>query len=179
MNLLMRGHCRRAALVLFAAQPLLVGCGGLDTAALKDAEWFSRPAMFSRSLTLETPPLSNSRPVSAADLISAEGYCAGMASPADANALTEPAPSAAEQVQGSAGIAIGRTECEVARSAGAPDNVAISSERGERLTVLTYVRGPRPGIYRFAGGRMTSMERGAEPEPPPRNVKGQRTKRQG
>jgi hypothetical protein len=52
MNLLMRGHCRRAALVLFAAQPLLVGCGGLDTAALKDAEWFSRPAMFSRSLTL-------------------------------------------------------------------------------------------------------------------------------
>ena len=178
MNLWVRGHRRRAAVVLFAAQPLLVGCGGLDSAALKDAEWFSRPAMFSKSLTLETPPLSDARPVSAVDLISAEGYCAGMAAPADANALTETPPSA-EPVQGSAGIAIGRTECEVARSAGAPDNVAISNERGERVTVLTYVRGPRPGIYRFAAGRMISMERGAEPEPPPRNAKGQRTKRQG
>lgn len=166
--------------MLLAAQPLLAGCGGLDF-SLKDAEWFNRPAMFSRSLTIETPPLSDSRPVSAADLISAEGYCAGMASPADTNAMVEPAPGGAvDQVQGgSAGIAIGRTECEVARAAGAPDNVAISSERGQRLTVLTYVRGPRPGIYRFADGRMTSMERAAEPEPPPRPAKGQRTKRQG
>ena len=50
------------------------------------------------------------------------------------------------------------------------------------MTVLTYVRGPRPGIYRFADGRMTSMERGAEPEPPPRPVKGKpksKPKREG
>lgn len=179
MNGLLQGHRRRVAVVLFAAQPLLAGCGSLDF-SLKDQEWFSRtPAMFSRSLTLETPPLSDSRPVAATDLISAEGYCAGMASPADTNAMAAPGPGAAEPVQGGAGIAIGRTECEVARAAGAPDNVAISSERGQRLTVLTYVRGPRPGIYRFADGRMTSMERGAEPEPPPRPAKGQRTKRQG
>jgi hypothetical protein len=163
----------RLAFVLFAAQPLLAGCGSLDF-SLKDQEWFSRPAIFSRSLTLETPPLSDSRPVQAADLISAEGYCAGMAAPADANALTESAPGGPEAVQGGTGIAIGRTECEVARAAGAPDNVAISAEGGRRVTTLTYVRGPRPGIYRFADGRMTSMERGAEPEPPPRNTKGQR-----
>lgn len=144
---------------------------------MKDQEWFSRPAIFSRSLSIETPPLSDGRPVSAADLISAEGYCAGMASPADTNAMA--APGAPESVQGNAGIAIGRTECDVARAAGAPDNVAISSERGQRVTVLTYVRGPRPGIYRFADGRMTSMERGVEPEPPPRPARGQRTKRQG
>lgn len=131
--------------------------------------------MFSRSLSIETPPLSDARPVSTADLISAEGYCAGMATPADANALTQ-AP--AEPIQGGAGIAVGRSECEVARAAGAPDNVAITSEGGRRMTVLTYVRGPRPGIYRFADGRMTSMERGAEPPPQPRATKG-RTKRQG
>ncbi len=177
MKGLLQGR-HRVAFVLVAAPPLLAGCGSLDF-SLKDQEWFSRPAIFSRSLTLETPPLSNNRPVSAADLISAEGYCAGMALPADANALTEPASGAADAVQGSAGIAIGRTECEVARAAGAPDNVAVTSEGGRRMTTLTYVRGPRPGIYRFADGRMTSMERGAEPEPPPRNAKGQRTKRQG
>lgn len=163
-------------LVAVVAALPLAGCGSLDF-SLKDAEWFNRPTMFSRSLSIETPPLSDSRPVSAADLISAEGYCAGMAAPADANALTESSPAVAGQMQGNAGIAIGRTECEVARAAGAPDNVAVTSEAGRRMTVLTYVRGPRPGIYRFADGRMVSMERGAEPEPQPR-AKG-RTKRQG
>jgi hypothetical protein len=175
---LAQGHRWGLTVVLFAAQPLLAGCGGLDF-SLKDAEWFNRPTMFSRSLTIETPPLSDGRPVSAADLISAEGHCAGMASTADTNAMADPAPGAVAQVQGNAGIAIGRTECEVARAAGVPDNVAISSERGQRITVLTYVRGPRPGIYRFADGRMTAMERGAEPEPQPRGSKGQRPKRQG
>jgi hypothetical protein len=142
---------------------------------LKDAEWFNRPTMFSRSLSIETPPLSDDRPVSGAELISAEGYCAGMAAPADTNAMTS--QGAAEPIQGNAVIAIGRTECEVARAAGAPDNVAITGEGGRRMTVLTYVRGPRPGIYRFADGRMVSMERGAEPEQQ-RPAKG-RTKRQG
>lgn len=164
--------------MLVALQPLLAGCGGMDF-SLKDAEWFSRPKMFSRSLTIETPPLSDTRPVSAADLISAEGYCAGVAAPADANALTQSSPAAIEPVPDNAGIAIGRTECEVARAAGVPDNVSISSEGGRRITILTYVRGPRPGIYRFADGRMNSMERAAEPAPEPRNTRGQRPKRQG
>lgn len=172
----MRGYRLRTAAVLFAAQPLLAGCGGLDS-SLKDAEWFNRPMFAKRSLSLETPPLSDSRPVAATDLISAEGYCAGMALPADANALTEPNQGVSEPIQGSAGIAIGRTECDVARAAGAPDNVSIGSEGGRRVTVLTYVRGPRPGIYRFADGRMISMERGPEPEPQPRTTK--RSKRQG
>lgn len=176
MNGLVQAHRRKVlAGVLFATAPLLAGCGGMDF-SMKDAEWFNRPTMFSRSLSIETPPLSDGRPVSAADLISAEGYCAGMAAPADTNAMASPA--AAEQVQGNAGIAIGRTECEVARAAGAPDNVSISNERGQRVTVLTYVRGPRPGIYRFADGRMTSMERGVDPEPQ-HNTKGQRARRQG
>lgn len=174
----MQGRRLGAVVALGAMLPLLAGCGSLDF-SLKDAEWFNRPAMFSRSLSIETPPLSDSRPVAAADLITAEGYCAGMASPADTNAMAQATPGAVEPIPSNAGVAIGRTECEVARAAGAPDNVAISSEGGRRLTVLTYVRGPRPGIYRFEDGRMTSMERAAEPEPQPRNARGQRAKRQG
>jgi hypothetical protein len=82
---LAQGHRRSMAVALFAALPL-AGCGGMDL-SLKDAEWFNRPAMFSRSLSIETPPLNDPRPVSGADLVSAEGYCAGMAAPADTNAM--------------------------------------------------------------------------------------------
>lgn len=177
MKWLVQNKRRSVVVALLATAPLLAGCGAADF-SLKDAEWFNRPTrMFnSRSLTLETPPLSDDRPVAATDLITAEGYCAGMA-PGDANALTDATASAgAPPVSASGGIAIGRTECDVARIAGQPDNVSIGNEGGGRVTVLTYVRGPRPGIYRFASGRLVSMERGAEPEPQPR-AKGQKARR--
>lgn len=178
MKWLVQAKRRRMVVVLLATQPLLAGCGASDF-SLKDAEWFNRPGRVfasSRSVSLETPPLSDDRPVGATDLITAEGYCAGMA-PADANALTDATATAgAEPVAPTGGIALGRTECDVARVAGQPDNVAISNEAGNRVTVLTYVRGPRPGIYRFTAGRMVSMERGAEPEPQPR-AKGQKARR--
>jgi hypothetical protein len=49
---------------------------------------------------------------------------------------------------------------------GAPDRVEFgSTERGERSAILTYTRGARPGIYRFSGGRLTSIERSGEPAP--------------
>jgi hypothetical protein len=58
------------------------------------------------------------------------------------------------------------TECDVVRRAGAPEQLQVGAdERGERAVVITYIRGPRPGIYRFAAGRLTSIERA--PEPPP------------
>ena len=59
------------------------------------------------------------------------------------------------------------TECDVVRRAGAPEQLQIGADaRGDRETVITYIRGPRPGIYRFVAGRLTSIERG--PEPPSR-----------
>jgi hypothetical protein len=71
-----------------------------------------------------------------------------------------------------AGIALDMSECDVVRRAGSPDSVDVSTNaRGERAVVLTYLRGERPGIYRFAAGRLVSIERGAEPPAPERPTK--------
>jgi hypothetical protein len=98
------------------------------------------------------------RPVVAQDLVGAEGQCAaGTAGPSMVPVEGAPAVGG--------GIALQMTECEVVARAGAPDRVEFGTERSERAVVLTYGRGPRPGVYRFAGGRLYSIERG--PEPPP------------
>jgi len=56
------------------------------------------------------------------------------------------------------------TECQVVQVAGYTDRVEIgANERGQRAVTLTYLSGDRPGIYRFVGGRLASMERVAEP----------------
>jgi hypothetical protein len=110
-------------------------------------------------------PTTQLRPVTAADLVDQQGRCAGL--PAQAG------PDAAESpglVRG--GIALGMTECDVVRRAGAPDQIDFgSTERGGRAVTLTYVKGPRPGIYRFADGRAVSIERGPEPPAPPPSAK--------
>ena len=65
---------------------------------------------------------------------------------------------------GPRGISLAMTECQVVSVAGYTDRVEISGgERGERVVTLTYLSGDRPGIYRFRGGRLVSMERVAEP----------------
>ena len=56
--------------------------------------------------------------------------------------------------------------------AGAPENVQLgTTDRGERSLTLTYMSGPRPGIYRFAAGRLYAIERGEEPPPEPAKPK--------
>ena len=46
------------------------------------------------------------------------------------------------------------------RRAGAVEKIELgANERGERSLVLTYLQGPSPGIYRFVGGRLVSIER--------------------
>ena len=79
----------------------------------------------------------------------------------------EPAPAPAT----SGGIALGMTECQAVQRAGTPSNVAISTdEKGERKVVLTYLSGPWPGIYTFAGGRLNVVER-APVQPKPEKTK--------
>jgi hypothetical protein len=165
---------RQQLLTLLVLAPMIAGCSGasdmFSTDLLsKDAEWFSRSGrLFIRNI--EAPPLTPNRSITAEDLVSAEGYCPGMApaggSPADANAATDgaaPAPSATGTV------ALGHTECDVVRGVGAPANVGLSNNsRGDRVAVITYSQGPRAGIYTFTAGRLSSIERGPEPVAPPK-----------
>jgi hypothetical protein len=167
---------RLLALLLFA--PVIAGCSGASDMfssdlLSKDAEWFSRSGrLFIKNVSIETPPLTPDRPVTPDDLISADGLCPGMAppaGPAEANALSEGATAAPKT---SGVVALGHTECDVARGAGAPDSVNLSTNpRGDRVAVLTYTRGARAGIYTFTSGRLTSVERAPEPAAEPKTAK--------
>ena len=145
--------------MLAAVAPLVAGCsGGTDLlSSAKDAEWFQRPGrLFIKNISIESPPLTPDQPVAAADLVSADGACPGMApppGPADANAsTTAPAPTGGT-------VALGHTECDVVRGIGAPSNVSLSGDAaGRRVAVVTWNTGPRAGIYTFTNGRLSSIE---------------------
>jgi len=173
---------RLLALLLFA--PLIAGCSSTSDMfssdlLSKDAEWFSRPGrLFIRNI--EAPPLSPNKPVTAEDLVSAEGACPGMAppgNPADANALTDGSAGAtAPSTTGT--VALGHTECDVVRGIGAPGNVNLSNNaRGDRVAVINYSKGQRAGIYTFTSGRLSSIERGPEPVAPPKTAKSKAKKK--
>jgi hypothetical protein len=87
-----------------------------------------------------------------------------------ANALADNAAGAPPPVGGT--VALLHTECDVVRGIGAPDSVNISTAPGGgRLAVVTYLRGPRAGIYTFTGGRLTSVEAGPEQPSQPKSAK--------
>jgi hypothetical protein len=57
-------------------------------------------------------------------------------------------------------IRLGSTECEVVARLGGPYSVDIRQGSGaERITRLTYVSGPKIGIYVFTNNRLTAIER--------------------
>ncbi len=145
----------------------------------KDAEWFKRPGrLFIQNVSIDAPPLTPDKPVTAEDLVSAEGACPGMpppASPADANASTN-APGGAPPTGTIGTVALGHTECDVVRGIGAPDNVNISSNpRGDRVAVVTWSHGPRAGIYTFTAGRLASIEGVPAPPEAPKTAKSKKT----
>lgn len=110
------------------------------------------------------------RPITPADLVSAEGQCA--AAPGQAAGFADPA-TAGSAPPATGGIALQMTECDVVRRAGAVEQIDLSvDDRGDRTVVLTYIRGPLPGVYRFSGGRLVSMERA--PAAPPAPAKSQK-----
>jgi hypothetical protein len=170
---------RKWLFTLLVLAPVMAGCSSMPDVfqsdlLSKDAEWFSRTGrILSKNVSIESPPLTPDKPVTAGDLVSADGGCPGMAAaggPVDANASTggtTPAPSTTGTV------ALGHTECDVVRGIGVPDSVNLSSNaRGDRVAMISYSHGQRAGIYTFTSGRLTSIERGAEPvEPPPKAAK--------
>jgi len=163
-------------LALLGFVPLISGCSGAmpDLTSVKDAEWFSRPGrLFIRNVSIDAPPLNPNDPLRPEDFVGADGACAGMAppgAPADANALTDGPAGAPPRSQGT--VALGHTECDVVRGIGAPDSVNISGgQGGERVAVVTWSHGGRAGIYTFTGGRLSSIERGAQPVDVPKAAK--------
>src|SRR2546427_518645 len=136
-------------LALLALAPLMAGCSGAtemfqSDLLSKDAEWFSRSGrLFIRSVSIETPPLTPNKPVTAEDLVSADGGCPGMAppgGPADANALTD-GTAGATTPSTTGTVALGHAECDVVRGIGAPDSVNLSNNaRGDRVAVVNYSR---------------------------------------
>lgn len=159
--------------VLLALAPLIAGCSGGSDLLSRDAEWFARPGrLFIRNVSIDAPPLNPNTPVAAEDLVSADGACPGMAPPAtpgEAQALAE-GPAGAPPPPVAGHVALGHTECDVVRGIGAaPDSVNLSTgPRGERVAVVTWSRGPRPGIYTFNAGRLSAVERGPEPVEQPK-----------
>lgn len=186
--MLLRRHATRFALLgsvgLAAA---LGGCGSATSLfeGNNDGGWFSKKVDIFAKPDWATPSESKSasatldpvKPITADDLVSADGLCAGMAPAAGDPSTTgavEAQPAAVNPVQQPTfgqpvlgGIALGMSECETVRRAGRPMQVNISAdEKGERLAVLTYMGGQWPGIYKFSGGRLREIERVAEPEQP-------------
>jgi hypothetical protein len=161
---------------LLACAPLVAACSSAPDLFSKDSEWFSRTGrVFIRSVSIETPPLTPDKPVTAEDLVSADGACPGMTAsgaPADANASTQAQPAGGPPPASGGTVALGHTECDVVRGIGAPDSVNLSnSPGGERVAVVTWTHGGRAGVYTFTGGRLSSVEKGPDVEPPPKVAK--------
>src|SRR6202167_1562956 len=159
---------------------MLAGCGATTSDIFssdllsKDAEWFSRSGrLFIKNVSIDTPPLTPDKPVTAEDLVSADGACPGLAAanvPTNANASSDGTAAAAPATTGT--VALGHTECDVVRGIGSPDSVNISNNpRGDRVAVVNYSRGQRAGIYTFTAGRLSSIERGPEPVEQPNVAK--------
>ena len=131
---------RKPLLALLVLGPIVAGCSGAASMSqsdllTRDADWFSRSGrLFIRNVSIETPPLTPDKPVTAEDLVSADGACPGMAPPpgaANANALADGAASAPPPSTAGT-VALGHTECDVVRGIGAPDNVNFSNNAARR-----------------------------------------------
>jgi hypothetical protein len=166
-------------IALLALASLEAGCsstslGGLEQASSdifsSDAQWFRRSGrLFIRNVSIDAAPLTPDKPVTPEDLVSADGACPGMA--ASANALTDGAAGAPPPTGGGT-VALLHTECDVVRGIGPPDSVNLSAAPGGgRMAVVTWLRGPRAGIYTFTGGRLSSIEAAPEQPGQPKAVK--------
>ncbi len=166
--------------MLLALAPVMAACSSSSDIFSRDADWFQRAGRLSISnVSISAPPLNPTSPVAAQDLVSAEGYCAGMPQPGGpdgAQALADGPAGAPAPAGGS--VALGHTECDVVRGIGAPENVNLSSNsRGERQAVITWLHGPRAGIYTFTACRLSSIDAAPQQEVPVKPVKSKAKKK--
>jgi hypothetical protein len=156
-------------LAVMAIAAALCGCGAnFDTSGA----WFSKPLdPFGRRGGYTYAQLDEGkkdRPITPNDLVDANGACPAFAPAASAPDSAGATPGTADAVSRlGGGVGIGMSECDVVSRVGQPSAVSLSSNpRGDRTAVLTFSGGPRPGVYRFVGGRLTEMDRVDEPSPP-------------
>jgi hypothetical protein len=152
---------------------LLSGCSAGDGNG-----WFSKPVdLFGRRGGYSFSQLGaekQERPITANDLADASGACPPAAAPAPEAQVApanpgQPAASAPDETaQLRGGVSVGMSECDVIARVGRPVAVNIGAgPAGERTATMTFTGGPRPGVYRFVGGRLAEMDRVAEPAPSP------------
>jgi hypothetical protein len=147
-------------MVRFSAIVSVVSAGlAVGACAMPDTDSFRAP---NASALFAARSVSNYRdkvlsPVTAADLVDANGSCAGT----DPNIPPVPAV-----------IALDMTECDVVKRAGSATRAEIgTNDRRERTATLTYTGGERPGIYNFVDGRLKSMELGPDQPVAPKTAK--------
>jgi hypothetical protein len=160
---------RSGALVTLAMAVALAGCA--NTSFDTSGSWFSKPLdVFGRNTGYTYSQLDESkreRPISANDLVDANGVCPTPAAPGE----TQSASATPDSLLGG-GIGVGMSECDVVARVGPPAAVNLGrNPNGDRTAVLTFQGGVRPGIYRFVAGRLKEMNRVEEPPPPRQPVK--------
>jgi hypothetical protein len=155
----------------------LSGCAKNDS---DSAGWFAKPVdMFGRNAGYSFSDLQETRqdrPITASDLVDANGACPAPAAPPQArldnsNNAAPVAPDTSSLLGG--GVGLGMSECDVVFRAGQPSSVELGKNpNGDRTAVLTFRDGPRPGVYRFQRGRLMEMDRVEVPTAPqPANKK--------
>lgn len=171
------------SLRLGAVMALMVAVSGCANDFDTSGAWFSRSLdLFGSKSGYTYSNLDETRldrPITSADLVDANGACPARPVPTPAAA-----PPAAGDARGNtdtsaemaallgAGVAIGMSECDVVARLGRPTAVNLgTAPNGERSAVLTFQTGPRPGVYRFAGGRLKEMDSVEPPPPAPKATK--------
>ena len=177
---------RFAALAAALSLATTLGACGTGPELLSKDGWFPKPLDVSSGVTWSSTArhqISRGGPVAPEDYVDAQGHCAPgteapvMAATPVAAAPAQPGAAVPAALPGG-GVALEMSECEVVRRTGAPDRVEIgATDASERSVVITYLRGPRPGIYRFVSGRLTLVEKAPEPAAPQRTARPSKPKR--
>jgi hypothetical protein len=170
---------KSAAVAALATALVMGGCSAGD---YESSGWFSKPVdLFGRRGGYTFSQLGGpkqDRAITANDLVDASGACPPAAPAPEAQAAAGgPAPSPASAPEEAAllrgGVAVGMSECDVIARLGRPVSVNLgNNQNGERTAIITFAGGPRPGVYHFVGGRLSEMDRGAEPAPEQKKVAG-------
>jgi hypothetical protein len=151
---------RAAAVMIATVAVTLGGCGGFR---VNPSEWFAKTDNDSRPVSGAEGGFTVTRggfdepvrrAVTASDLVGPDGRCETVS---------------AESAAIPRGVGLTMTECELVTVAGAPDNVNVGTDGGDRRVVMTYGKGEHPGVYTFVAGRLKIIDRlPAPPKPEPR-----------